>query len=100
MKLFGLPVIEHAAIPQDEAWIVRDAIAEELPAELRGRVPAPCVVTGNRVLLARAVTLLGLAHLLETTADTASHRGRGCKQARARLRQQRRLHAHTPSRGM
>ena len=91
MKLFGLPVIEHAAIPRDEAWIVRDARADELPAKLRGRVPAPCVVTGNRVLLARAVTLLGLAHLLETTAaDTAPHDIRGCKQARARLRQQRR----------
>ena len=100
MKLFGLPVIEHAAIPQDEAWIVRDAIAEELPADLRGRVPAPCVVTGNRALLAKAVTLLGLAHLLETSADTAAHGGRGCKQARARLRQQRRLHASAQSKGM
>ena len=93
MKLFGLPVIEHAAIPQDEAWIVRDASAEELPTKLRGRVPAPCVVTGDCALLARAVKLLALAYWLEVSVAAAPPSSRGCQRARARLRQQRR-HSH------
>ncbi len=71
MKLFGLPVYAHHAIPEDEAWIVRDANAEELPAEVKGDVRVPCVLTGDVARLKQAVTTLRINELLASVRRDA-----------------------------
>lgn len=93
MRLFGLPVYEHPALPKDEAWVILDASAEELPAELRGAFATPCIVTGDVPLLSRVVTLLELGQLWQSTLDARPRPSSQCRQARTRLRQQRRRHA-------
>ncbi len=90
MKLFGLPVIKHACVPADEAWIIRCPDANELPAELRGRVKTPCVLAGDVELLAEAVILARLTRLheeinLTTKALTTNVAHRRCKKIRRRL---------------
>ena len=69
MKLLGLDVYEHPSIPADEAWVVRDAGVKTLPAELRGRVRVPCILTGDLNLLKRTVAILRL-----TKTQTLNHR--------------------------
>lgn len=96
MTLFGLNVYQHPAIPEDEAWVVRDSDAEELPAELRGKLSTPCVVTGDAARLGRIAALLGLAELWESALGALPHPSGGCRASRARLRQERnrRRHSH------
>ncbi len=93
MQLFGLPVYEHHALPKDEAWVILDASAEELPAELRRALVTPCVVTGDVALLSRVVRVLELGHLWQSALDARPKQSSQCRQARTRLRQQRRRHA-------
>jgi hypothetical protein len=71
-----MPVIVSRDIPADEAWIILRADAPELPANLKGKVSVPCVVTGDLKSFRDALKLLGLATR--------------CKQLRRRLRLSRR----------
>ncbi len=96
MRLFGLPVYEHHALPKDEAWVILDASTEELPAELRGALATPCIVTGDIAMLGQTVTLLGLGRMWQSALDARPRQSSQCRLARTRLRQQRRRHAHQP----
>ena len=68
MRFLELRVYEHYSIPEDEAWLVRQADAEEVPPELRGSIVAPCIITGDAALLAEQLTLLHLAEAFEASA--------------------------------
>jgi ABC-type taurine transport system substrate-binding protein len=60
MDLNALLVIERRDLPRDEAWIIRNGDAPELPADLRGKVTVPCIITGSMKLLKDTLTLLRL----------------------------------------
>lgn len=47
INLSDINIIEHHAMRQDEAWIIFDADAPQVPAELRGTLRVPCVLTGD-----------------------------------------------------
>ena len=61
MDLSRVRVIVSSDVPADEAWIIRSADAPELPANLKGRVRVPCVVTGDLKSFRDALKLLRLA---------------------------------------
>ena len=62
MDLSALQVIERRDLPQDEAWIIRKGDAPELPADLRGKVRVPCILTGSLKLLKDTLMLLRLTN--------------------------------------
>ena len=58
MKLFGINVIEHPAIGEDEAWIIRHPDAPQVPPDLRGQLHLPCILTGSAVRTKHTLALL------------------------------------------
>lgn len=89
MELKSLYVIQHRAIPPDEAWIVRRADAAELPADLRGKIKVPCIVTGNMNLLKETLILLRLLNLEAADINLDFQLG-SCRESRQRIREFRR----------
>jgi hypothetical protein len=63
MKLLGLQVHQHPSIPPDEAWVVRDKDAQQVPQELRGKIETPCILASDIRLLRRTVMLLGMTKM-------------------------------------
>lgn len=91
MKLFGLNVIEHTAVPEEEAWIIRHKEAQVLPPELQDTIQVPCIVTGSMALLKETVILMRLTNMAEGAIATDAPRPRArCRESRSRLREQRR----------
>ena len=64
MSFLELRVYEHPSIPEYEAWLVRQADAEEVPSDLRGRIDVPCILTNDAGLLGEQLTLLHLAEAI------------------------------------
>ncbi len=58
MKLFAINIIEHPDLAADEAWVVFDENAPQVPEDLRGGLSVPCILTGNRVQTERTLALL------------------------------------------
>lgn len=71
MDLSALLVIERRDLPKDEAWIIRKGDAPELPADLRGKVKVPCILTGSMKLLYDTLTLLRLMNRSRPELKTA-----------------------------
>ncbi len=92
MKLFGLNVIEHKAVPEEEAWIIRSKEAQALPPELQDTIQVPCIVTGSLALLKETVILMRLTNMSESAmiTDVPRQQSARCRESRGRVRQQRR----------
>ena len=58
MKLFSINIIEHPDMAADEAWVVFDEQAPQVPEDLRGELSVPCILTGNRRQTERLLALL------------------------------------------
>ncbi len=58
MKLFAINIIEHPDFAVDEAWIIFDESAPQVPEDLRDKLSVPCILTGNRSLAERTLALL------------------------------------------
>ena len=58
MKLFAFNIIEHPDLAADEAWIVFDENAPQVPEDLRDKLSVPCILTGNRAQTERTLDLL------------------------------------------
>ena len=58
MKLFSINIIEHPELAADEAWVVLDEHAPQVPEDLRGKLSVPCILTGNRAQAQRTLALL------------------------------------------
>jgi hypothetical protein len=74
MKILGLEVHEHKAIPRDEAWVVRQNDDERVPRDIRGTVSVPCILTGNKYLLEKTVSLLCMVEMWEEIATKGKMR--------------------------
>ena len=89
MELKSLHVIQHRAIPWNEAWIIRDSDAAQLPADLRGKIKVPCILTGNLNLLKETLILLRLLHM-DTPDINLDFKPGSCRESRRRVREFRR----------
>ncbi len=58
MKLFSINIIEHPDLAADEAWVVFDEHAPQVPEDIRGGLSVPCILTGNRRQTERTLALL------------------------------------------
>ena len=58
MNLLTMNIIEHPAFAADDAWIIFDEDAPQVPEDLRDTLPVPCILTGNRALAERTLALL------------------------------------------
>ena len=58
MKLFAMNIIEHPDFAADEAWIVFDENAPQVPENLRDELSVPCILTGSRAQAQRTLALL------------------------------------------
>ena len=47
MEYLGINIIEHGSLATDEVWVIHKNDAPQVPAELRGRLAVPCVLTGD-----------------------------------------------------
>jgi hypothetical protein len=63
MEFLGINIIEHASVPADDVWMIHKKEAPQVPADLRGRLPVPCILTGNA---ARACHLLSLMRAIDS----------------------------------
>ena len=58
MKLFAMNIIEHPDFAADEAWIVFNEYAPQVPEDLRDTLSVPCILTRNQALAERRLALL------------------------------------------
>ena len=63
MEYLGINIIEHDSLATDEVWVIHNDNAPQVPAELRGRLAVPCILTGNA---SRAQKLLSFMRALDT----------------------------------
>ena len=47
MQLQKLIIVQHQSVPPEDAWIIRENEAPEVPQELRGTLTVPCILTGD-----------------------------------------------------
>ncbi len=70
MNLFDMRIIKHPDLAANDAWIITDRDAPQVPENLRSELPIPCILTGNTkqakhtLNLLRAITL----HARESTS--------------------------------
>lgn len=48
MNIFGMDIIEHPSLEEDEAWIIFHSDSPQVPAELRATLRVPCILTGDQ----------------------------------------------------
>ena len=69
MELFGMNIIEHPDLAEDEAWIIFNTNSPQVPQDLRDTLSVPCIVTGNMAQTQRMLNLLQ-AIAVPHTSDT------------------------------
>ena len=47
MEYLGINIVEHGSLATDEVWMIHKITAPQVPAELRGRLSVPCILTGS-----------------------------------------------------
>ncbi|CAN5490543.1 hypothetical protein BH20ACI3_BH20ACI3_25860 [soil metagenome] len=63
MEFLGINIVEHASLPADEVWIIHKNDAPQVPADLRGNLPVPCILTGDAT---RARHLMSLVRAIDS----------------------------------
>jgi hypothetical protein len=63
MEFLGINIVEHASVPVDDVWIIHKKEAPQFPAELRGSVQVPFILTGSAT---RARHLLSLMRAIDS----------------------------------
>ena len=58
MNIFGMDIIEHTSLGKDEAWIIFNGKAPQVPQDLRDTLPVPCVLTGDKTQTKHILTFL------------------------------------------
>ncbi|MGI8732766.1 MAG: hypothetical protein ACR2LM_05630 [Pyrinomonadaceae bacterium] len=64
MEFLGINIVEHKKVPADEVWMIHKNQAPQVPAELRGKLPTPCILTGDASL---ARNLLSFMRAIDST---------------------------------
>jgi hypothetical protein len=58
MELSNIQIVECTLLPPDEAWIICNRDAPQIPESLRATLPVPCVLTGDADQAKRMLNLL------------------------------------------
>ncbi len=58
MELSNIQIVESTLLPADEAWIICNRDAPQIPESLRATLPVPCVLTGDADQAKRMLNLL------------------------------------------
>ncbi len=69
MELLGIQVIESKDLPTDEAWIIFSNDAPQIPQNLKGALPLPCILAGNANQVKRTLNLLRVISLREPKSN-------------------------------
>ncbi len=59
MEFLGINIVEHASVSSDEVWIIHKDDATQVPADLRGSLPVPYILTGDATRARRLLSLVG-----------------------------------------
>ena len=87
MKPSTIDIIEHPDLAADEAWIIFDEEAPQVPEDLRGELSVPCILTGSRAVAERTLALLQAISVnqpLTAAIESARQRVRRTKRSAAR----------------
>ena len=68
MEYLGINIIEHRSLAMDEVWVIHKNDAPQIPAELRGRLAVPCILTGDA---SRARQLLSFMRAIDSQYVTS-----------------------------
>jgi len=63
MQLRELNIVQHPSVPPEDAWIIRENAAPEVPQELRGVLQVPCILTGDAEQAWNWVSFLEAIHI-------------------------------------
>ena len=74
MNLFDMTIIKHPDLAADEAWIITDRNAPQVPKNIKNNLPIPCILTGNTLHAERTLTLLRAISHYEDKATSRSNR--------------------------
>lgn len=69
MEYLGINIIEHSSLATDEVWVIHKNDAPQIPAELRGRLAVPCILTGDA---GQARQLLSFMRAIDTQYVSSS----------------------------
>ena len=58
MNIFRMNIIEHPSLDEEDAWIIFDRNAPQVPQELRGTLPVPCILTSDKTQASHILTFL------------------------------------------
>ena len=72
MEIFGINDIEHPAIAKDQAWFIVNKDSPQVPEDLRGRLPVPCLLTGSLNYTKNMLILFQAIRMGIETAESAS----------------------------
>jgi len=65
MNLFDISIIKHPELADNEAWIITDRDAPQVPKNIRSELPIPCILAGNTEQATRMLNLLRAITLYE-----------------------------------
>ena len=58
MEFLGIKIVEHASVPVGDVWIIHKNEAPQVPADLRGNLPVPYILTGDATLARNLLSLV------------------------------------------
>ena len=47
MELHRITIVQHPSVPAEDVWIIGEKEAPQVPPDLRGNLPIPCILTGD-----------------------------------------------------
>lgn len=63
MEYLGINIVEHRSLDTDEVWVIHKNNAPQVPAELRGSLSVPFILTGSA---AKARQLLAFMRAIDS----------------------------------
>jgi len=58
MEYLGIRIVEHPSVCADEVWIIHKSDAPQVPADLRGNLGVPYILTGDATGAQRLLSLV------------------------------------------
>ena len=52
----GIKILEHPSVPAEDMWVIRKKEEPQVPPDLRGNLPVPCILTGDAARVRRILS--------------------------------------------
>ena len=56
MEALGIRILEHPSVPAEDMWVIRKKEEPQVPPDLRGNLPVPCILTGDAARVRRILS--------------------------------------------